>query len=120
MDDNLVTGRTLQIAVNMLVNRNIYPDRVFVVRYPAINRIKHMFLPNHGAPDPDLFWEYIYGLTSPTPYSRLNHPYSYKKKPTDMYLNELGEFNKTRTYVLDLLFKNGLYSPNGEVARRDI
>lgn len=118
MDDNLVTGRTLQLAVNMLVNRNIYPEKIVVVRYPAINRIKHMFLPNHGAPDPDLFWEYIYGLTSPTPYSRLNCPYSYKKNPTDKYLDELGEFNKTRTFVLNLLYKNGLYALNGEVGQR--
>ena len=118
MDDNLVTGRTIQIAVNMLVNRGIYPEKVIVVRYPAINRIKHMFLPNHGAPDPDLFWEYIYGLTSPTPYSRLNNPYTYKKNPTDKYLDELGEFNKTRSFVLNLLYKNGIYALNGEVSRR--
>ena len=118
MDDNLVTGRTIQIAVNMLANRNIYPEKMIVVRYPALNRIKHMFLPNHGAPDPDLFWEYVYGLTSPTPYSRLNHPYSYKKNPDDMYLDELGEFNKTRTFALNLLYKNGLYSLKGEVAQR--
>lgn len=118
MDDNLVTGRTLQLAVNMLVNRNIYPEKIVVVRYPAINRIKHMFLPNHGAPDPDLFWEYIYGLTSPTPYSRLNYPYSYKKNPKEKYLDELGEFNKTRTFVLNLLYKNGLYTLDGEVGQR--
>lgn len=118
MDDNLVTGRTLQIAINMLVNRNIYPEKVLVVRYPAINRIRHMFLPNHGAPDPDLFWEFIYGLTSPTPYSRLNYPYAYTKKPKEKYLDELGEFNKTRTYALNLLFKNGLFVCDGEVAKR--
>ena len=118
MDDNLVTGRTLQLGVNMLIKRNIYPNKVIVVRYPAINRIEHMFLPNHGAPDPDLFWEYIYGLTSPTPYSRLNYPYSFKKKPDEMYLDELGEFNKTRSYVLNLLYKNGLFSPDSEVAQR--
>lgn len=118
MDDNLVTGRTLQLAVNMLINRNIYPEKIVVVRYPAINRIKHMFLPNHGAPDPDLFWEYIYGLTSPTPYSRLNCPYSYRKNPKEKYLDELGEFNKTRTFVLNLLYKNGIYALNGEVGQR--
>ena len=115
MDDNLVTGRTLQIAVNMLVNRDVYPDKVVVERYPAINRIRHMFLPFHGAPDPDLFWEFIYGLTSPTPYTRLNHPYSYKKNPSDKYLDELGEFNKNRTFVVKLLYKNGLYTTTGEV-----
>ena len=115
MDDNLVTGRTLQIAVNMLINREIYPNKIFVVRYPSLNRIKHMFLPKHGAPDTDLFWEYVYGLTSPTPYSKLNHPYSFNKEPTNKYLDELGQFNKTRTYVLGLLYKNGIYGSDSEV-----
>lgn len=41
MDDNLVTGRTLQIAINLLVNADIYPEKIFVVRYPALNRIEH-------------------------------------------------------------------------------
>lgn len=118
MDDNLLTGRTLQIAVNMLVNRGIYPEKIVVVRYPAINRVEHMFLPGHGAPDPDLFWEYVYGLTSPTPYSKLNFPGSYKKIPSDNYLDALGEFNKTRTYVLNLLYKNGLYTDSGEVSEK--
>ena len=70
-----------------------------------------MFLPNHGAPDPDLFWEFIYGLTSPTPYTRLNHPYSYHKDPDDKYLDELGQFNKSRTYVIELLFKKWALCP---------
>lgn len=115
MDDNLVTGRTLQLAVNMLVNREIFPNKIFVVRYPSINRIKHMFLPNHGAPDTDLFWEYVYGLTSPTPYSKLNNPCSFKNEPTNKYLDELGQFNKTRTYVLGLLYKNGIFASESEV-----
>ena len=62
--------------------------------------------------------KYVYGLTAPTPYSRLNVPYSYRKNPDSMYLDELGEFNKTRTFVLNLLFKNGLYCLSGEVAHR--
>lgn len=117
MDDNLVTGRTLQIAVNMLVNHNIYPDRLIVVRYPTLNRIKHMYLPDHGAPDTDLFWEYVYGLTSPTPYTKLNTPRASGRSSDDKYLDELGQFNKTRTFVLELLYKNGWYKKPGDVAR---
>lgn len=115
MDDNLVTGRTLQIAINLLVNDNIYPEKVFVVRYPAINRIEHMFLPNHGAPDVDLFWQFVYGLTSQTPYTKLDVPYGFSNLEKDKYLDFLGEFNKTRTYVNRLLYKNGLYVVGGEV-----
>ena len=118
MDDNLVTGKTLQHAMNLLANQELYPDRIVVVRYPSLNRIKHMFLPNHGAPDTDLFWEYVYGLTSPTPYTKLNHPACYNKDSNNMYLDALGQFNKARTYVEELLFKNGVYSLQGEVSER--
>lgn len=116
MDDNLTTGRTLQVASNLLVNAGIYVDGIFVVRYPALNRVEHMFLPSHGAPDPGLFWEFIYGLTSPTPYTRLNYPGSCANNPDSEYVDEIGEFNKTRSYVLGLIFKNWLYSPASEAA----
>ena len=118
MDDNLVTGKTLQNAMNLLASHGLYPDRLVVVRYPSLNRIKHMFLPNHGAPDTDLFWEYVYGLTSPTPYTKLNHPTCYTQVPNNMYLDALGQFNKARTYVIELLYKNGIYSSKGEVSER--
>lgn len=118
MDDNLVTGKTLQQAMNLLAEKQLYPDRLVVVRYPSVNRVKHMFLPDHGAPDTDLFWEYVYGLTSPTPYTKLIHPDCYGKKPDNMYLDALGQFNKSRTYVVELLYKNGLYTPDGEVSER--
>lgn len=118
MDDNLVTGKTLQNAMNLLASHGLYPDRLVVVRYPSLNRIKHMFLPNHGAPDTDLFWEYVYGLTSPTPYTKLNHPTCYTQVPNNMYLDALGHFNKARTYVIELLYKNGVYSSKGEVSER--
>ena len=115
MDDNLVTGRTIQIATNMLINKGIYPHRVFVVRYPAINRIEQMFLKNHAAPDTDLFWEFVYGLTSPTPYTKLYCPNLFSDRPEDKYLDALGRFNKTRIYVTELLYKNGIYSPDSEI-----
>lgn len=117
MDDNLVTGRTIQIAINLLVNKKIYPHKVFVVRYPAVNRVEHMFLPYHGAPDVDLFWKFIYGLTSPTPYTKLEIPFGYSNNEKDKYLDLLGNFNKTRKYVNELLYKNGLYEKRGEITR---
>ena len=120
MDDNLVTGKTLQHAMNLMASEDLHPDRVVVVRYPSLNRIKHMFLPNHGAPDTDLFWEYVYGLTSPTPYTKLNHSACYDKVPHNMYLDALGQFNIARAYVVALLYKNGVYSSKGEVAERGV
>ena len=117
MDDNLVTGRTLQKALNMLVYKKIHPYKLVVVRYPSLNRISHMFLPSHGAPDTDLFWTLILGLTSPAPYTRLYRPGSYELKPTDNYLDELGEFNKTRSFASRMLYRNGIYSEESSIAK---
>lgn len=117
MDDNLVTGRTLQKALNMLVCKKIYPYKLVVVRYPSLNRISHMFLPCHGAPDTDLFWTFILGLTSPAPYTRLHRPGSYEFKPNDNYLDELGEFNKTRSFAIRMLYRNGIYSEKSSIAK---
>lgn len=117
MDDNLVTGRTLQKALNMLVYKKIHPYKLVVVRYPSLNRISHMFLPSHGAPDTDLFWTFILGLTSPAPYTRLHRPGSYELKPKDNYLDELGEFNKTRSFASRMLYRNGIYSDESSIAR---
>lgn len=35
----------------------------------------------------------------------------------DKYLDFLGEFNKTRTYIDRLLYKNGLFVAGGEVKK---
>lgn len=117
MDDNLVTGKTLQKALNMLVYKNIHPYKLVVVRYPSLNRVSHMFLPSHGAPDTDLFWTFILGLTSPAPYTRLHRPGSYELKPNDSYLDELGEFNKTRSFASRMLYRNGIYSEESSIAK---
>lgn len=115
LDDNLLTGRTLQIVSNIAIKNGIVPSKLFVVRYPSLNRVEHMFLPNHGAPDTELFWKYVYGLTSPTPYTRLNASYVYSDSEKEKYLDELGRFNKTRIHVSEVLYKNGLFGQDSEV-----
>ena len=105
-DDNVLTGVTLQAALELLFARDIYINNITVVRYPSINRIEHMFSKNRGAIDTSKFTTYIKGLIFPSPYSKV--------KNGEEYLDELGIFNKSRDRILRYLYKNGKYSKNSE------
>ena len=59
-DDNVLTGKTLQLAINSLYDYDIEVGNVCIVRYPSINRIDQMFLKNPAAIDYHLFFNYIY------------------------------------------------------------
>lgn len=111
-DDNLMTGRTIQILINDLAKRKCYLDGIIIVRYPSVNRIPHMLIENHGCPNIDLFFNLIKGLVSSTPYSRLFSPQDDLKK---RYLDETGVFNKCRQRICRYLFKNGIFDDNSEV-----
>ena len=68
-DDNVLTGKTLQLAINSLYDCNIDVKNICIVRYPGTNRIEQMFLDNTAAVDFHLFFDYIYGLCFSSPYS---------------------------------------------------
>lgn len=70
-DDNVLTGVTLQAALELLYSKNIYTNNLAVVRYPSINRIEHMFAKGRGAIDTTKFTTYIKGLIFPSPYSKI-------------------------------------------------
>ncbi len=109
MDDNLLTGKTMQLAITSLYDIGINIDKIVVVRYPGVNRISQMFMPNHGAVDYKYFFSFIQGLYFPSPYSW--------KDPNslDPYKDSLGIFDLNRRKILECLAKNGDYSQNSEV-----
>ena len=109
LDDNLLTGKTMQLAITTLYDIGIDVDKIIVVRYPGINRISQMFMPNHGAIDYRHFFDFIEGLYFPSPYS-WRDPYS-----TNPYEDSLGVFDLNRRKILECLAKNGDYSKNSEV-----
>ena len=108
-DDNVLTGVTLQTALELLFEKDIYVNNLAVVRYPSINRVEHMFSGNRGAIDTTKFTTYIKGLIFPSPYSKIRNG--------EDYLDELGVFNKSRERILQYLYKNGRFSKNSEVDR---
>lgn len=109
LDDNLLTGKTMQLAITTFYDIGINVDKIVAVRYPGVNRISQMFMPNHGAVDYRHFFNFIEGLYFSSPYS-WRDPYS--KNP---YEDSLGIFDLNRRKILECLAKNGDYSKKSEV-----
>ena len=109
LDDNLLTGKTMQLAINTFYDIGIDVDKIVAIRYPGVNRISQMFMPNHGAVDYRHFFNFIEGLYFSSPYS-WRDPYS-----TNQYEDSLGIFDLNRRKILECLAKNGDYSKKSEV-----
>lgn len=109
LDDNLLTGKTMQIALTSLYDINIEVNEIVIVRYPGVNRISQMFMPNHGAIDYHHFFNFIQGLYFSSPYTW--------KDPNSLnsYEDSLGIFDLNRRKILECLVKNGDYSQDSEV-----
>jgi len=110
-DDNLLTAKTMQLAFNTFYDLNVKTKGALVVRYPSINRVRQMFMKNHGAVDFNYFFDYIQGLCFPSPYSfRDEHN-------CNEYLDSLGIFDINRRKIIECLYKNHEYSESTEVSR---
>lgn len=108
LDDNLLTGKTMQLALTTFYDLGIDTHKIISARYPGVNRVNQMFMPNHGAIDYRYFFNYIEGLYFPSPYSRKD-PYS-----ENIYEDSLGIFDLNRRKILECIIKNGDYSQNSE------
>lgn len=110
-DDNLLTAKTMQLAINSFYDLDANVHGALVVRYPSINRLNQMFMDNHGAVDYNYFFDYIGGLCFPSPYSYRD------EHDGDKYLDSLGVFDVNRRKILECLYKNHDYSNQTEVSR---
>lgn len=120
-DDNVLTGKTLQLAINSLYDCNISVDNICIVRYPNINRIDQMFLDNPSAVDYNLFFNYIYGLCFSSPYSWKDNNWRKENGEVD-YTDSLSVFDLNRKKIVECLIKNHDYNEKSEVGeyRRSI
>ena len=113
-DDNILTGKTLQLTINSLYDSNINVNNICIVRYPSINRIDQMFINTPSAIDYRLFFNYIYGLCFDSPYSWKDNSWKNKNGKIN-YTDSLGVFDINRSKILEVLLKNHDYSENSEV-----
>lgn len=113
-DDNVLTGKTLQLAINSLYDCNIGVKNICIVRYPGINRIDQMFLNNIAAVDFHLFFDYIYGLCYSSPYSWKDNGWQDEDEVVN-YKDSLMVFDLNRKKIVECLIKNHDYKENSEV-----
>ena len=113
-DDNVLTGKTLQLAINSLYDYNINVNNICIVRYPSVNRIDQMFLDNPSAVDYNLFFNYIYGLCFNSPYSWKDDSWKKENGKFD-YTDTLGVFDLNRKKIIECLIKNHDYNIESEV-----
>lgn len=113
-DDNVLTGKTLQLAINSLYDSGIRVKNICIVRYPGINRIDQMFLDNIAAVDFHLFFDYIYGLCYSSPYSWKDNDWKNNNGAVD-YKDTLGVFDLNRKKIIECLIKNHDYKTDSEV-----
>lgn len=113
-DDNVLTGKTLQLAINSLYDCNIDVKNICIVRYPGTNRIEQMFSDNTAAVDFHLFFDYIYGLCFSSPYSWKDNEWKDKNGKVS-YEDTLGVFDLNRKKIIECLIKNHDYSEESEV-----
>lgn len=113
-DDNVLTGKTLQLAINSLYDCNIGVKNICIVRYPGINRIDQMFLNNIAAVDFHLFFDYIYGLCYSSPYSWKDNGWQDEDEVVN-YKDSLMVFDLNRKKIVECLIKNHDYRENSEV-----
>lgn len=113
-DDNVLTGKTLQIAINSLYDYEVNVNNICIVRYPGINRIDQMFHIDTSAIDYHLFFNYIYGLCFSSPYSWKDDEWIKTNGKYD-YTDSLGVFDLNRKKIIECLIKNHDFKENSEV-----
>jgi len=103
LDDNVMTGRTIELAMDRLIAYGVEVPLVICVRFPMSSRTSHMSIPRHGGVDPHALNNVIKGLVAPSPYSRL-------LSSEAGYEDSLGIFDRSRDRIVQYLKKNGIFS----------
>lgn len=110
-DENILTGNTLLIASELLSGIGCKVVDYLVVRRIGTNRLYHV-LSYEECIDIAYCRNNIKGMLFKTHYTKV-------KKNTNikgMYYNELFQFDLSKECVYELLFINGVYSPNSRIA----
>ena len=110
LDDNALTGRTIEKASKFLTNNNeVYTA---LIRHPNINRIEQSKIYNKTL-NLNLFNEKYYGMLFDSPFSKLKENTNWGNE----YLDEFGTFTKSGEAFLKCLYRNKMFKENSEVAQ---
>ena len=100
LDDNIMTGRTIELARDRLLAYGAKVPFCVCVRFPPGNRVQQMEMRKHGGVNPSALGDDIKGLIGQSPYSRI---FTSAKG----YRDAIGIFDLSRERVIKYLKKNG-------------
>ncbi len=103
LDDNVMTGRTIELARDRLIAYGVGVPLIGCVRFPGEGRIPQMTMRGHGGIDPYALGKDIQGLVSQSPYARI-----FTKD--EGYRDVTGMFDLSRARIQRYLRKNGTLS----------
>lgn len=111
VDDNMMSGVTMQFAYNQLYLNDINNIKgIFVIRHPNINRIAQLEYFD-TALNLDLVDSYIYGMLTDTPYTKIKSGTNYN----NMFVNELNIFSVMTEVFLKALYCNNSFIKDSQV-----
>lgn len=111
IDDNLMSGVTMQLALNELKNndfKNI--DGILALRHPCLNRIPQLRFFNTYL-NLSLVDKYIYGLLTTTPLTKIKDNTNYN----GLFVNELNIYSTQTETFLKALYINNSFTKESEV-----
>lgn len=101
LDDNIMTGRTIELARDRLLSYGAKVPFCVCIRFPPGNRVPQMEMRKHGGVNPSALGDDIKGLIGQSPYSRI---FTNAKG----YKDATGVFDLSRERIIKYLKKNGL------------
>ena len=111
VDDNMMSGVTMQFAYNQLYLNDINNIKgIFVIRHPNINRIAQLEYFD-TALNLDMVDNYIYGMLTDTPYTKIKSGTNYN----NMFVNELNIFSVMTEVFLKALYCNNSFIKDSQV-----
>ncbi len=111
IDDNMMSGVTMQFAYNQLYLYGINNIKgIFVVRHPNINRIAQLEYFD-TALNLNLVDNYIDGMLTDTPYTKIKRGTNYNS----MFVNELNIFSIMTEIFLKALYCNNSFIKDSQV-----
>lgn len=113
VDENIMTGQTLQKVNEYLKNYKLEKIDTIIIQYPTVARSKNI-IENVEKEEYLALINSIKGMIAPVKYSKMCE---YRKDFIFPYMDKLGNFDLYKSIILKNLYKNGVYNENSSVAR---
>lgn len=113
IDDNIVSGRSLDEAWQIALEYGFLPEIAIVCRYPGINRLLQMFCSrNEACLNLDLWGNTLQGMLYPAHFTKL-----LINEQGEYYVDSNGVFDVSKEEIYSLLEKNRIFEETSVIAK---